>query len=155
MEFLLWPNGNKSNSYPWGWGINPGPPSLSGLGIQRCCGVGCSWPAAVAPIRPLAWVPPHAVDAAPQKTNKNLSCYLLSGIIFAKCVISNFMHLKILLCHLDFISACTGIKPINLFLMDLWRNFQYILETHRLLPALLSTWWIVSILKYGICCDII
>ena len=42
------------------------------------CGVGCRlswdpvwlWPAAVAPIRPLAWEPPYAVDATLQKAQK-------------------------------------------------------------------------------------
>ena len=43
--------------------------SLSGLRIQRCCELW--WRAVVTvPIRPLAWEPPYAADAA-LKTNKN------------------------------------------------------------------------------------
>ena len=37
--------------------------------ILRCCGCGVGW-AATAPIRPLAWEPPHAAGAALEKTKK-------------------------------------------------------------------------------------
>lgn len=80
----------------------------------------------------------HGKDFSISIIKKLVMLLIILYHFFPKRAISNFMHLKIILCHLDFISACAGIKPTNLFLMDSWRNFQYILESYRLLPALLS-----------------
>ena len=65
-------------------GSTPGLAQLGyGSGVTVTCGVGhrrgsdpalpCLWhrPAATAPIRPLAWEPPHAEGAALEKTKKN------------------------------------------------------------------------------------
>ena len=46
-----------------------------------CCGVGHRhgsdlWPAATAPIGPLAWEPPHAAGAAVEKTEKEITYFL-------------------------------------------------------------------------------
>lgn len=80
----------------------------------------------------------HGKDFSISIIKKLVMLLIILYHFFPKRAISNFMHLKIILCHLDFISACAGIKPTNLFLMHSWRNFQYILESYRLLPALLS-----------------
>ena len=44
--------------------------SCSGLRIERCCELG-GRPAAVAPIRPLAWESPNATGAALKKQKQN------------------------------------------------------------------------------------
>ena len=81
---------NKLDQYPWGRGFNPWPYSVGrGSGIAVSCGVGrrCGsdvvllwlshWPAAVAPIRPLAWEPLHAADVTlkgQKKKKENYTC---------------------------------------------------------------------------------
>ena len=78
---------NKPNYYPWGHRFDPWPCSVDqGSGVAVSGGVGWRhgsdpallwlrlWPAAVAPIRPLAWEPPRATGTAlksqKNKTNK-------------------------------------------------------------------------------------
>ena len=74
---------NKSDWEPWGCGFDPWPCLVGwGSGVAVSCGVGRglgSDPAllwlwrrqvAAAPVRPLAWKPPHAVGGGPRKGKK-------------------------------------------------------------------------------------
>ena len=83
MEFPLGHSRNESDWGPWGCGFHPWPCSVGrGSGIAVSCGVGrrrgwdpaLFWlwgrPAAVAPIRPLAWGLPYAMSAALKRKKK-------------------------------------------------------------------------------------
>ena len=84
----------KKKEFPW-WCIRNNPTrnhevevqslaSLSGLRIQQVCNLDVAWiwcccgcwcrPAATAPIRPIAWEPPHAADV-----DKRLYMYVYSS----------------------------------------------------------------------------
>ena len=66
--------------------------SLSELRIWRCCEL---WrrPVAVAPIRPLAWEPPHAVGVALEKTERQKRNYFQnSSYIFMPELIGSDSH---------------------------------------------------------------
>ena len=82
-EFPLWFSGINPPSIHDDKGSIPGPAQwVKGDGVAMSCGLGhrCSsdvsllwlWcrPAAVAPIRPLAWEPPYAASAAPKSQKK-------------------------------------------------------------------------------------
>ena len=74
LKFPSWVSSSEPNLYPWGWGFDPSPPSVShGSGVARSCGVGyrhgsdpallwlwCS-PVAAALIQLLVWELPYAM----------------------------------------------------------------------------------------------